>query len=33
VVAHVSRATFGIGDSRNAIADAQVFFRDDAMRD
>ena len=33
VVAHVARAALGIGDGGDAVADVQIFFRDDAVRD
>ena len=33
VVAHVARAALGIGDGGDAIADVQIFFGDDAVRD
>ena len=33
VVAHVARAAFGIGNGGDAIADLQIFFRDDAVGD
>ncbi len=33
VVAHVARAALGIGDGGDAVAYAQIFFGDDAMRD
>ena len=33
VVAHVARAALGIGDGGDAVADAQVFLGDDAVRD
>ena len=33
VVAHVAGAAFGVGDGGEAVADMQIFFGDDAMRD
>ena len=33
VVAHIAHAAFGIGDGRHMIADAQVFFGHDSVRD
>ncbi len=33
VVAHVAGAAVGVGDGGDAVADAQIFFRDDAVRD
>ena len=33
VVAHVARAALGIGDGGDAVADVQIFFGDDAVRD
>ena len=33
VVAHVARAANGIGHGGDAIADVEIFFRDDSVRD